>query len=164
MALDIDKEVATLWRMTVAELQTEFAEVFGEPARCRHRVWLVRRIAWRRQALDEGGLSERARLRAVELANEADLRITAPDRRSAPLGRHHGSVGSALTLDSRLPTPGVSLTREYKGRTVEVKVLAVGFEYDGQIYASLSSVAKAITGSHWNGYHFFGLAKRGANP
>jgi hypothetical protein len=39
----------------------------------------------------------------------------------------------------------------------EARVLARGFEYDGRVYASLSAVAKAITGTHWNGPRFFGL-------
>ena len=57
------------------------------------------------------------------------------------------------------PLPGTVLTREYKGREVRVRVLEKGFEYEGQPYRSLSAVAKAITGSHWNGRLFFGLRK-----
>jgi hypothetical protein len=38
-----------------------------------------------------------------------------------------------------------------------VKILAEGFEFEGKVYASLSAVAKAITGTHWNGYQFFHL-------
>ena len=49
------------------------------------------------------------------------------------------------------------LTRKYRGRLVETKVLPYGFEYEGQVYTSLSAVAKAVTGSHWNGHLFFGL-------
>jgi len=52
---------------------------------------------------------------------------------------------------------GTVLTRKYRGRQVEAKVLANGFEYEGQVYRSLSAVAKAVTGSHWNGHLFFGL-------
>jgi len=57
------------------------------------------------------------------------------------------------------PPPGSVLTREYKGRTVRVRVLDDGFEYEGQPYRSLTAVARAITGSHWNGRAFFGLTK-----
>jgi hypothetical protein len=56
---------------------------------------------------------------------------------------------------------GTLLTRKYKGRTLQVKVATDGFEFEGEMYKSLSAIAKAVTGSHWNGYHFFGLAKRG---
>ena len=55
------------------------------------------------------------------------------------------------------------LTRKHRGKQVAVKVLPAGFEYEGQTYRSLSAVAKAVTGSHWNGHLFFGLiaVKRG---
>ncbi|OWK39939.1 DUF2924 domain-containing protein [Fimbriiglobus ruber] len=65
--------------------------------------------------------------------------------------------------DERLPPPGTIITRPYKGRTLHVRVLATGFEHDGTVYTSLSAVAKAITGSHCNGFRFFRLdAKDGA--
>ena len=78
MDLNIGKEVAAMKRMTVNELRAKYAEVFGEETNARHKEWLVRRIAWRMQALAEGDLSERARQRAEELANDADLRTTIP--------------------------------------------------------------------------------------
>ncbi len=59
--------------------------------------------------------------------------------------------------DRRLPMPGAVLMRSYRGRAIEVRVLDEGFEYDGQRFRSLTAVAKAVTGSHWNGYDFFGL-------
>ena len=63
------------------------------------------------------------------------------------------------THDKRLPMPGTVLTREYKGQLLKVTVRDDGFEYDGETYRSLSAIAKEITGSHWNGYHFFGLTE-----
>ena len=57
--------------------------------------------------------------------------------------------------------PGTTLSRKYKGRTILVRVLRRGFEYEGKVYRSLSAVAKAVTGSHWNGYLFFGLTTKG---
>ena len=60
MGMNVGKEVARLRRMTVAELRGEYAKVTGEETRCRHKDYLVRRIAWRLQANIEGGLSERA--------------------------------------------------------------------------------------------------------
>jgi hypothetical protein len=57
--------------------------------------------------------------------------------------------------------PGSVITRVYKGETLEVKVLADGFEYEGETYKSLSAVAKHITGSHCNGYQFFRLTQAG---
>ena len=57
--------------------------------------------------------------------------------------------------------PGAVIIREYKGETIQVKVLPKGFEYEGEIYRTLTAVAKAVTGKHWNGYHFFQLGKNG---
>ena len=61
------------------------------------------------------------------------------------------------TPDRRLPIPGSIITKNYKGRDIQVKVLENGFEYNGNIYRSLSAVASEIGGQHWNGYAFFGL-------
>lgn len=59
--------------------------------------------------------------------------------------------------DVRLPLAGAVLEKKYKGREISVKVLEIGFEYNGKYYKSLSAVACAITGQHISGYHFFGL-------
>lgn len=70
-----------------------------------------------------------------------------------------GRLASAGT--DRLPAPGTVLRRSFKGAEHEVTVLPNGFEYEGKAYRSLSAVATAITGSHWNGFLFFGLTKKG---
>ena len=158
MQLDIEEEVAALQELTVGELRERFAEVCGEPTRSRHRSYLIRRIAWRMQALAEGDLSERARRRAEELAVDADVRTTPPkDASPTRTGRASSSAQVASAVDPRLPVPGTSITRRYKGRTLEVRVLDGGFEYDGERFKTLSAVAKAITGSHCNGFRFFRL-------
>lgn len=163
MALNIANEVAALERLTPRELRERYARLFGEPARSGNKQWLVKRIAWRLQASAEGDLSERARRRALELANDADLRIKTPraPRPGAGAPERMKTARAALTPGNRLPLPGSVLAREYKGRTVVVTVQADGFVYDGRRYPSLTAVAKAVTGTHWNGYHFFGLKKNG---
>ena len=66
--------------------------------------------------------------------------------------------------DDRLPPPGSLITRVYKGETLQVHVRVDGLEFEGQLYRSLSAVAKAITGSHCNGFLFFkGCLNQGAN-
>lgn len=156
MSLSIKKELAALEQMTVGQLHERYAEVFGESARSRHRLYLIRRIAWRLQANAEGGLSERALRRAQELANIADVRVTPP--KVGPAECMAPSVADVrVTADPRLPAPGTAITRKYKGRTLTVMVLADGFEYAGERYPSLTAVAKAITGSHINGFRFFQL-------
>jgi hypothetical protein len=59
--------------------------------------------------------------------------------------------------------PGTLLTREYKGELVQVTVLPKGFDYEGEVYSSLSATAKAITGSHTSGFLFFRLNGKGAS-
>ena len=54
---------------------------------------------------------------------------------------------------------GTVLKREHGGRTIEVTVRATGFEYRHKVYSSLSQLAQQVTGTRWNGYHFFGLRK-----
>ncbi|MCA9055117.1 MAG: DUF2924 domain-containing protein [Planctomycetaceae bacterium] len=163
--MNIAREVTLMEEMTVDQLRTKYAEVFGEPCRSRHKQWLIKRIAWRMQANEEGDLSERARKRAAELANDADLRMTPPREPRATKGAEQrtktvaAKVRPATTL-----LPGTVLTRKYKGQTVRVTVLADGgFECHGQRYKSLTAVAKAVTGKHWNGHHFFGLRSNGGD-
>jgi len=153
---DMERKLATLCRMTTGELARRYAELFGEATRCRNRTYLVRKIAWKLQALAEGDLSERARRRAEELAQGTELRVMPPKaRRSRQLGEvvMAGPPGG----DPRLPPPGTAIVRQYKGRALQVLVLTDGFEFQGRRYQSLSAVAKAITGSHVNGYRFFHL-------
>lgn len=163
MAVNVGKEVSAMQRMTVTQLRKRYEEVFGEECRSNHKKWLIKRIAWRMQANEEGDLSERARRRAAELANDADLRMKAPaEKKSAPAPRGRtvqATIGR--THDRRLPMPGTVLTREYKGQTVRVTVLPDGFEHAGEVYTSLSAVAKAITGSHTSGFLFFRLNGKG---
>jgi len=191
MNTDTYKEIMNLTRMTVGELREKYLEVFGEETRSHHKDFLRKRIAWRLQALAEGDLSERARRRAEELADDADLRqigrtadLDVPKacpkgasqgwRASirAPRARHKSgsaeeqdrSVRGRLptSRDRRLPLPGTLLVREYKGQSVVVKVLDEGFEYEGRRYKSLSAIAREVTGTKWNGFLFFGLASGGA--
>jgi hypothetical protein len=163
MNLNIEKEVAALRRMTVNELRAKYADVFGEETNARHKEWLVRRVIWRMQALAEGDISERARQRAAELANDADLRTTAPKAPDMAQIAAERTTTAAFRLlpDDRLPMPGTILTRQYRGQTLQVHVLPDGFEFEGEVYKSLSAVAKAITGTHCNGYFFFRLNGQG---
>ena len=157
--------VADLLEMPVAALKERYLEVFGEPTRSANKQWLIRRVAWRIQSLAEGDLSERARKRAAELARDADVRVRPPASPPAPPPQEGARL---LTVtgrivrqsDDRLPVPGTVLRREYRGVQHEVQVLPSGFEYEGKVYRSLSAVAAAITGSHWNGFHFFGLSTK----
>jgi len=152
--LNIVNEVATLQRLSIGQLRQRFAQLFGEATAASNRTWLVKRIAWRMQALAEGDLSERARRRAAELARDADLRLNPPRSQTASAIPPE-PVTVPAPVDPRVPPPGTILTRPYKGQLVQVQVLTEGFAYAGRVYPSLSAVAKAVTGSHTNGFHFF---------
>jgi hypothetical protein len=155
-------EIEKLRRASMADLREKYKEVFHEETRCRHREHLFRRIAWRLQALAEGDLSERARGRAHQIAQEADLRMIAP-RDFFSLGGERVQTmpgdRNRRQQDSRLPLPGTVLSRQWKGRTILVEVLAKGFRFENRPYSSLSAIAVAITGTRWNGLAFFGLTR-----
>ena len=160
---NLAQELALLPRLGVADLRRRYTELFGETTRTGNKAWLVKRLAWRLQALAEGDLSERARRRAAELAHDADLRLSPP--RPAPTLPGPAADSRLARLPSkrhdRLPPAGTLLTRPYKGTTVQVRVLEHGFVYQGTIYPSLSAVAKAVTGSHCSGHLFFRLLPKG---
>ena len=149
-------EIARLETMTVNQLAQRYEELIGEECRSRHKRYLIRRIAWRLQASAEGGLTERARQRAEELADEAEIRVTPPREKEAK-SESPATIKIESGRDPRLPPPGNWIERKYKGQMIRVLVVADGFEYEGERYRSLSGIAKAVTGSHCNGFHFFRL-------
>ena len=156
MPLNVAKELATLQQLSVGDLRERYAELFQETTQARNRPWLIKRIIWRMQSLEQGGLSERSLLRAKELAATSDLRVTAPKARGTTEGAPTRTIECPVT-PSRTPLPGMLLTRRYKGQLIQVRVLADGFEYLGERYRSLSAIAKHITGSHCSGNRFFQL-------
>ena len=154
-------EIEKLRRATLSQLREKHRELFQEDTRSRHREHLFRRLAWRLQALAEGDLPERARHRARQIARDADLRIVAPRDFFTVAGRPVRITRSGRTAgepDSRLPLPGVLLSRRWKDQNVLVEVLEDGFRYQNRHYRSLSAIAREITGTSWNGLAFFGVS------
>ena len=143
------REIDGLRYQTVGQLRVKYLEVFKQESRSNNQKFLVRRIAWRMQANAEGGLSERARERAVLVAEDADLRIRAPQSFVKEMAQGN--------RDPRLPAVGTCLIREFQGRNVSVEVLEKGFRYQEQVYRSLSAVARHVSGVQWNGFAFFSL-------
>jgi hypothetical protein len=157
MTEQIRRDIAALSGMKTKALQRRYYEVFGEPSKSGNAAYLRKRIAWRVQSLAEGGLSERARKRAAELACEADIRLKAP-LANMPLEVAPKTVSIiSPARDPRLPKPGTLLSRAFKGHQIVVKVLDVGFSFEGKEYKSLSAIAVEVTGTRWNGFQFFGL-------
>ncbi len=153
MQSETRRRIRALDRRTVGELRAEYEHLFGEPSRSCNRRHLIRRIAWRIQAEADCGLSDRARVRAEELADEHGLRLSAPRTEGDPAEPQKPSSRRRLA-------PGTVLVRSYKGRTIEVTVTEDGFLHEGETYRSLSAVARAVTGSRWSGHVFFGLTQR----
>ncbi len=117
MSPNVTIEIAELQNKTVNQLVQRYEQVFKEECRSRNKQYLIRRIAWRLQANDEGGLSRAALKKAAELAEDAETRVTAP--------RKHSTEGVKLVLpepdsfvdwDPRLPPPATSSSANTKAR------------------------------------------------
>lgn len=141
-------QLAGLKRMTVVELKKKWEAIIGTPAPNNSRSYLELRIGYRIQELTLGGLSRESRRMLDLLVEEIDGR----------------SERKSIITDPRNPVVGTRLLRKWDGVELTVTVMRDGFDWEGRRFKSLSAVAKAITGVHWNGYRFFGLreAKRGS--
>jgi hypothetical protein len=106
MALNITKEVANMERLSVGALCERYREVFGEDTKARNKQWLIKRIAWKLQANEEGDISERARKLAMEIAQSSDIRTSAPKIRTRPIEATFETATTIITppADSRLLT------------------------------------------------------------
>jgi hypothetical protein len=161
MVLNITKEVANMERLSVGALCERYREVFGEDTKARNKQWLLKRIAWKLQANEEGDISERARKLAMEIAQSSDIRTSAPKIRTRPIETTF-ETATIITppADSRLPVAGTVLMKNYKGRSIQVRVLPNSFEYEGEQYKTLTSIARIVTGQrNINGFQFFKLGK-----
>ncbi len=141
-------QIEALRKLTTAELKRRYRKVFGEATKSNNKPYLLKRIAYRLQEKKYGGLTARARQRAEHLAKDT------PIRRRPELTK---GEGQERPRDARLPKVGTVLRREFKGKEHAATVLADGFDYRGKRFGSLSAIAKAVTGTSWNGYGFFGL-------
>ncbi len=144
-------QIMALKNASLKDIKAKYATLFGQEKPCsNNKVFLWRKIAWRLQESECGGL-----------ATETQSHINALIERYDPVNnkmfrpQQNTSRDKAGRRDRRLPIPGAIIRKEYKGKILEVKVLERGFEYEGQAYRTLSAVAKAVTGAHWNGHLFF---------
>ncbi|MHB1191248.1 MAG: DUF2924 domain-containing protein [Armatimonadota bacterium] len=127
--------------------------LYGKEPPAYNRTFLVSRLAYRIQELAYGGLRDDTKARMRDLLSSGGFDEIGGNRKR----RKSGVRGSGK--DS--PVVGTRFVREWKGRRYEVVAVPGGFEYDGRLYRSLSAIAKAITGTHWNGKLFFGIARAG---
>ena len=148
---DTDKAVLTqlaeLQGLSVNELKAKWEALLGTVAPNNARAYLELRIGYRIQELTYGGLTRETRRTLDLLADEVE-----------------GKVGrKRMVEDARNPVPGTRLVREWEGIEHTVTVLGDGYEWQGRKYRSLSAVAKAITGTNWNGFRFFGFRAKQRN-
>ena len=137
----LDRQLASLDKMSMANLKVRFLELYGFECGATNAKGLRNRIAYKLQEIYLGGLSDEDKNLLEKLADNAPVaNLNFADARPRP------------------PAKGARLRREWRGKTYEVVVRDDGdFEYDGEIYHSLSSIAGVITGTHWNGKKFFGV-------
>jgi len=159
VSTSIVAEIQALQRMTVGQLRVEWKRLYGEPTRSRNRTFLWRRLAWRVQELQFGGLSDATKARMLDLAPATFQRSQVPPGFLPAAGGIASSSGP-LRRDPRLPSPGSTIVRGYRGQTLRLNVLDDGFELDGVHYGSLSEAARVVTGQRWNGPLFWGLRER----
>ena len=138
-------KLASLKDTSTADLRTLWGKLFEtEPPR-QNRRFLESRLAYRIQELEYGGLKPATIERLEALGKELS----------------GGKVALRRIRTDQHPISGTRLIREYQGVEHCVTVLDNGFEYQGRPYKSLSAIARAITGTRWNGWVFFGLIKSG---
>jgi hypothetical protein len=146
-ATQVLSRLAALQTATAAELKDQWRALFGKEPPPFNRPYLVSRLAYRVQELAYGGLKPETRARLEALGEQLD---------------GGNVVLRRVRADSR-PLPGTRLIREYDGVQHVVTVRADDFEYEGRPYRSLSAIARHITGTHWNGWVFFGLRQPGGS-
>jgi hypothetical protein len=149
-------EIMALKDKTLPELKTKYNELYGsESTQSSNKVYLWRKIAYKLQEVEHGGLSGVAQGKIEEFIHKYDPVNNKALRPGADTVVN--DKRSKIARDKRLPIPGTIITKEYKGTGLEVRILDKGFEYNNKQYKSLTAIAKEVTGAHWNGYLFFGL-------
>ena len=142
----IPARLAALKTMPMPDLKAEWRTLFETEPPPFNRRALENRLAYRIQELAYGGLKPETRKRLEALGDIYDSDDVTTRR---------------IRHDAR-PVAGTRLVREYRGTEHTVTVLADGFEWQGRPYRSLSAIARAITGTRWNGLVFFGIKRQGS--
>lgn len=140
----IPARLAALKTATTPELKTQWRDLFDSEPPPFNRRYLESRLAYRIQELAYGGLKPETVRRLEQLGEELE----------------GGNRKKSRVRADTIPIAGTRLIREWQGVEHAVTVKADGFEWQGRPYKSLSAIARAITGTRWNGWVFFGLSNR----
>jgi hypothetical protein len=138
--------VAALKTLPISDLKHQWRQLFETDPPPFNRRYLESRLAYRIQELAYGGLKPDTVERLQALADDLD--------NSGSRSRRHGSKNR--------PIAGTQLVRDWQGAEHRVTVTDGGFVHEGKPYKSLSAIARAITGTRWNGWIFFGLKSQRA--
>ena len=137
----IPARLVALKTTTTPDLKKQWRDLFDSEPPPFNRRYLESRLAYRIQELAYGGLKRETVKRLEALGEELD----GGDRKKR-----------SIRADLK-PIVGTRLIREWQGVEQIVTVTADGFDWQGRPYKSLSAIARAITGTRWNGWVFFGL-------
>lgn len=134
-------QLAALKSAPIGALKAKWRELFETEPPPYNRRFLEHRLAYRIQELIYGGLKPETRARLRSIAEQVD----------------GGGRAKRVKAGGDRPISGTRLVRQYQGVEHCVTVRDEDFEYQGRPYKSLSAIARAITGTRWNGWIFFGL-------
>lgn len=164
MAMTMEEQIQALDMMNGTELKTAYMKVFGERPHSQRHQWLRNRIAWGLQAKAWGGMSQRFTSHGLANADLSELRVVAPRNQKVARSTHPVVPVAQIRFkrDPRIPMPGTTLEREYKGRKIQITVLETGFEWNGTVYNSFSKAVKTATGASYSPFEFFKLGPKKA--
>ncbi|MFA5337360.1 MAG: DUF2924 domain-containing protein [Candidatus Omnitrophota bacterium] len=149
-------KIMNLKDASLEELKKKYLELFeSKPVPSNNKTYLWKKIAYKLQEIEYGGLSTEAQGKIQGLIQKYDPvnnKAMRPEDTSQDQPKK-----TNLRRDKRLPIPGTVITKEYKGIKLQIKILESGFEYSSKVYKTLTAIAKEVTGAHWNGYLFFNL-------
>jgi len=148
MKVSVLKQIADLEKRSHEELKVIWRSLFGGDPPAYNRQFIIKRLSYRIQELNYGGLPEPTRNTMRDILKQQGFDEYGIQRK----GR-----SKQVKQQDGMPVAGTRLIRDWNGSRYEVTVLHNGFEFDGRRHRSLSAIAKVITGTHWNGRAFFGL-------
>jgi hypothetical protein len=153
----ITSQITALKNASLEELQAKYKELFDNGgATSTNKTFLWRKIAYKLQELEYGGLSDAAKAKIAELIKKYDPINNKALRPQVVFGGKN-MVAIPSLRDKRLPIPGTIIHKKYKGKDIYVKILEKGFEYNDKYYRTLTAIAEELSGAHWSGYEFFKL-------
>lgn len=138
--LEIIKKVMLLQTMKTADLERMWGKFYDHPPEISSRQHMTAKIAYKLQELAYGGVDETTETKIKACAKK----VQTPLDKSKKTKKYKPMIGSKIV-------------KEYNGALIEVLVVQDGFAYNGEVFKSLSAVARKITGTNWNGLRFFGV-------